>query len=531
MKTLKIKLSYFLFCCLFLSSFHGCGQITTSLFFDSAGVGMFTKDAIYFGSNNGWIKTDYNLNIIWQKHIPNLYGGNIFGNALYGVTGPDIDSQYVVFKVDTTGNEIWRRSFAAPPHPLAPTTSTRRIHVTPGKNRLYVNTYQFTGNYPYNYYTQITLDSDANFIGAWYVDPYSMSNGAGIGVSSFTSGAWFLYGVSGSFQYISAHKVDSTGQMDQFAGSIFGAVADIRERTTITALPDSNYIFVDCFYYNFYQTQRITCAKFDEGGNIIWARDFLPHYHDINGYSMSHAYSVTGDKDGNTYLYAAFTDSITSSQQGLFTRPAILKLDKNGKIVYLKSWSDQRLQQDSMEIFNLYFHDGNIYASAAFKNINNKGAIMVFDTSFNHPCYAPDTSFAIDTAASSALSGGGGGLNPDTFTYSPAPLMDSVSHTIYDQLISRDLCNTLSVANELIVQTDFFLSPNPTHNQIQFQSSLLRGGANCSIEVFDVIGKLVFEKHSCSVGEKINLSFLLPGLYFLKATSSRNVFTGKFVKE
>ncbi len=82
---------------------------------------------------------------------------------------------------------------------------------------------------------------------------------------------------------------------------------------------------------------------------------------------------------------------------------------------------------------------------------------------------------------------------------------------------------TLGVENALATQVSLY--PNPVQNLLNLQSQV----SLKSIEVYDILGKLVLEKQS--VVNQINLSKLASGLLFIKIETDQGVVTKKIIKQ
>jgi uncharacterized protein YjdB len=71
--------------------------------------------------------------------------------------------------------------------------------------------------------------------------------------------------------------------------------------------------------------------------------------------------------------------------------------------------------------------------------------------------------------------------------------------------------------------------PNPTNGELRIESGELRIE---SVEIFDVLGKKVFEqKENLTILRSYDLTVLTPGIYFIRITTENDVIMKKVVKQ
>ena len=145
------------------------------------------------------------------------------------------------------------------------------------------------------------------------------------------------------------------------------------------------------------------------------------------------------------------------------------------------------------------------------------------------------------------ISDGGDGNNPTTGTMTLAENSDpNVLPNFYESYLNINLNNgngngtfnyfgvhdpmgnsinfeTLSIVEELLVESDIKIYPNPTTNIINIDTQY----AIDKIEVYNIIGKLVLT----SIEKSINLRQLDSGVYLLKVASERGNIIKRIIKK
>jgi hypothetical protein len=81
---------------------------------------------------------------------------------------------------------------------------------------------------------------------------------------------------------------------------------------------------------------------------------------------------------------------------------------------------------------------------------------------------------------------------------------------------------------ELNVRKNIFVYPNPADQTIRINSEILTESV---LTITDLMGKEIFKRnHSFLNDEEINISQLIPGLYFVVVSNSKGVFKNTFIK-
>ena len=100
------------------------------------------------------IKSDYQGNILWSKHIdlipPSnyLYPLSFFESYIYG------ENDSVIYKLDTAGNVIWERKFSSLVNQFPNITN-----VTPSNDKLYAYLVETDSQYAVVNRAQLVLDT------------------------------------------------------------------------------------------------------------------------------------------------------------------------------------------------------------------------------------------------------------------------------------------------------------------------------------------------------------------------------------
>jgi len=101
--------------------------------------------------------------------------------------------------------------------------------------------------------------------------------------------------------------------------------------------------------------------------------------------------------------------------------------------------------------------------------------------------------------------------------------------TGFDSWVTSDLWEYTPLVGDqeqdLPLQVAFF--PNPAQNSLQVKAGPIR---QADIKIYDVRGSLVCALANADLGEKLDISSLEKGVYFLSLTAGGNTSVKKFVK-
>jgi hypothetical protein len=87
----------------------------------------------------------------------------------------------------------------------------------------------------------------------------------------------------------------------------------------------------------------------------------------------------------------------------------------------------------------------------------------------------------------------------------------------------------LSLTNDIAEESfnAFTISPNPTNGNVVIS---LFSDDQCSLNVYNSQGQLVFEKPSITNGEELNLGSYSPGVYIFRVYTSNQIYTRRIIK-
>ena len=232
--------------------------------------------------------------------------------------------------------------------------------------------------------------------------------------------------------------------------------------------------------------------------------------YDYNGGDYTYAlYSTDGVQWTNRYLDlnlpygdsdAAIIDIATNSNGDVFH---LKKPSSDKTYLYKNEWKTLIAPQ------NEYFNKMN-----EFGFLND--SILLIPTNGNIRIYNVNDGFTQlteDTIASIVLTGGVGMVNNTIGCF-----------TGEDGKIAKYTDLNSSISN--ISDIDFKLFPNPAEDYLIIESN----NNYTSIEIIDLNGRIVFQ-HLSVLNNKIDVSNLPSGLYFLKLIDKENIGVQKFIKK
>lgn len=106
---------------------------------------------------------------------------------------------------------------------------------------------------------------------------------------------------------------------------------------------------------------------------------------------------------------------------------------------------------------------------------------------------------------------------------------DNLEEESYYLLSQIDFDGTKETFDPIGVQCskkqNFMVFPNPADQFISIQGF----GKNSNIRIFNSFGQQVFEKQNCFMNEKIDVSYLASGVYFIEILQENKRETLKFI--
>ena len=83
--------------------------------------------------------------------------------------------------------------------------------------------------------------------------------------------------------------------------------------------------------------------------------------------------------------------------------------------------------------------------------------------------------------------------------------------------------------NNSIQDEDFVISPNPAEDKLNIK--LLSANKNVKLEVFDVLGKLIYKGEITQLESSVNVSTWKSGVYLVRISNTKISQTKRFVKQ
>ncbi len=81
----------------------------------------------------------------------------------------------------------------------------------------------------------------------------------------------------------------------------------------------------------------------------------------------------------------------------------------------------------------------------------------------------------------------------------------------------------------LIQDEDFVISPNPAKEKLNIK--LLSANDNVKLEVFDVLGKLIYKGEITQLESSVNISSWKSGVYLVRVSNNKTSQTKRFIKQ
>ena len=524
------------------------GNVYTTGYFDSImdfdpGVGTYTIPTN--GSHEAFIsKLDANGNFVWAKTIgDNGYAegdaikidgsGNIITTGFfYGTVDFDPNSgtnilssnsgDMFVSKLDANGNFIWAKNIGGTGFVAGTSLSIDNL------NNILI-TGQFTGS----------ADFDPG-INTYQVTSTNPNGNSDIFVTKLD--------ISGNFLWAHGFGLDGLHQGTSIATDILGNVFTTGYYHGSVDFDPS----VNSYVLNSPSHDNAYILKLSSAGNFMWAKQF--------GDSTNHCYGfgITVDHSGNVYTTGSFSGSkdfdpdngIYSLTSNVLSDTYISKLDGSGNFIWAKNMGAASGSGCSICIDKL----GNVYISGVYRgssdidsgpgiyNLNSgtsfyngitfisksdSNGVVLSAKLFGSIDGSQGSAIALDSAANVFVTGffQGNGTQVD---FDPGPLTYTLNSTDRNSNFIVKLSPMISSGLEDIKnnKTNFIaIYPNPTSDFITINSQK----TITKIELYNALGQLVFQNNNTS--EKINISFLTDGIYYVKVFFENSVSISKFVKQ
>ncbi len=329
------------------------------------------------------------------------------------------------------------------------------------------------GGNSYDYPSGITTDDNANI----YITGYYESSTLSFGTTNLTNMGerdMFVakYDASGSPVWANS----ANGSCDDTGTDI---TIDANENVWVTGSSCSETLNIGTMVFNGNDYDKVIVAKYDAAGNLAWANVYSS---DDN----AEGYSITADQNGNVFIAGAFAGNMISfgnfdlsNANADYDDLFVTKFDNDGSVIWTISAGGTD-DDDATAIVSDY--DGNAYVTGDF--------------------YSKTIGFALTTL-----------VNTDNSENSTDLFVSKLVTVVgIDEQASADLPTVY---------------PNPTSG---FINILCDKGSET--QVINMDGKLVKKVKAKQTKFKLDVSGLLPGMYFIK-TIKQNGETAltSFIKE
>ncbi|MFI5218100.1 MAG: T9SS type A sorting domain-containing protein [Bacteroidia bacterium] len=468
-------------------------------------------------------KTDLNGNVIWTKTInysvssSDVYRIKYDSNSLL-LTGATYNAGYRNYfaKLDTAGNVLWTNEIN-----YGDINDNTRIHplssgyLTVGHRDCVCGASSYTFDI-----TLSRFDATGNLLWAkaYGNNSYEFLANASIITPNgdlITAGNYGLrvpndydpmlarFDASGNLLWMKTFE-DTTGFFTYF------------QPTDIGATPDGNYVMTG-FSVNTNFNFDAQVIKFDDNGNIIWAK--RPYQIGWEEYGRS----IIVDSQDNIVVAGPY---YLSSDYGDF----FMKLDSAGNLL-----GTTKIKNTSNNLFH------NVYSSHGEDLVERPGNGYVYSTYFYQTVYKHCllTTDYIGTTGCPSLGGTypfsiqNVTWTPTTFTNLPSAQTNltgtMVAYT--DSSLTAnvvDICSLVGVNEINSINDEINIYPNPVNSELNIQSRELIS----EIKIYDVVGKEFFKSQlqTKSNDFKLQTSNYTTGVYFIEIISGDKKEIIKFLK-
>ncbi len=543
-----------------LKNVYSFGQFTGMIDFDP-GVGVYSLDA--GAETDAYVsKLDSMGNFIWARKIGNtdftqtrdlsvdsignLYSVGYFsglmdfdpGPGTHNVASLGVNGDYFILKLDSAGNFLWARTFGGD------SSSVHKIEM------------DLTGNvYVVGDFSEGVVDFNPGAGVFNLTAPYGNTTGFILKLNSSGNFVWaksFGGAAYGSLSDINSIKFDRYGNI--YTTGRYYKTIDFDPSAGVSTLTSIGSSVADA---------EIFVLKLDSMGGFIWVKSLesnaLTFSSDISVDTFGNVYTVgrfagTLDLDPNVGV-SNFVAGINSTYYVM--NGFISKLDSLGNFVWGKQLYDT-LNAHFISI-EVDIH-GNIYTAGLFNGMVdfdlgsgifnlNPGAVSIwsnytFVTKFDYLGNfiwagsmnngASGTSYNL---ARSLVVNNHIYLTGDyygTIDFDPTGGVTSFTSTFGNSSFVAKLSNTASFSsleiNEINNDTQISIFPNPTNGSFNvFTSQQIKNG---SIEIYNIIGELIYSQKITNQQNIIDLQNPASGLYFVKVINDGEVIgMKKVVKE
>lgn len=460
---------------------------------------LFTNDAIYFITyTSRLVKCDYSGNVFWTRSVPGVAQWSFSFNSIC-----ILDYSGVISRIDTSGTVLWSKDLDN-----ASCGGVTFENFISNRDRIYftssTNTINNSG--------LVVLDSSGNVIHSW-CDSLAFDYLIWRGFPDIDEGVWLqmILTLGNNHESCLVHA-DHDGHIDANYASPYFDYSFDEGIYDLIPFTDSSYLAV-------YNAQDFAAWNWNHGALFRI---------DVNGNKTAqHIYRSVADT--LIQVVRAATDSANNSYIIFYINTSVsltyvtMKLDSSFNIIYCKKWiSYPELLRLDEGYERMVFKNGFLYCPAyVYSTSNEYQGFLIIDSLMN-TCGIVDTPTTLNE------------IFPVNNSITWAPMqhvpataaITSITLNIMPDPSTSDLCLFLE-EEESILQSEILISPNPFTETITLKNLPLRENV---IEVISLNGQSVFRSIRNSSISTIDLTFLPPGVYFLRLQNPENIVIAKLVK-
>jgi type IX secretion system substrate protein len=439
------------------------------------------------------IKTSINGNVLWKK----TFGGA--GNYMAAFVQQSADGGYIVvgggmgdvylLKTDSNGGFLWAKSFGD-------TLNDGGISLQQTIDGGYIiagHTNSFGSGLTTDSYL-IKTDSIGNLVwsktfGGTYYD-------WGRSAQQTSDGGYILTGESvnlsiGGLVYLI--KTDSNG--DTLWTKAYDGTDGYRGNS-VQQTTDGGYIITVGTGGVGAGNGNVYLIKTNSTGTLQWSKSF-------EGTFDESGHSVQQTADGG-YIIAGYTSSFGAGYYDVY----LIKTDSNGNLVWAHTFGGT---DDDRGYSVRQTSDGGYIITGYTRSFgagNTDVYLIKTDSNGNSGCNQANAAPIVTSPAIQVT-------NP-LIVASPLTIVSSQGASGAGGGTVTTLCTTVGIQSAISnPQSEISISPSPTTNNftITFPNTIHKG----SIEIYDVMGKKIFEENIFSISQKeIHLKNSVAGIYFVK---------------
>jgi len=303
-------------------------------------------------------------------------------------------------------------------------------------------------------------------------------------------------------------KVDSNGTI-QWSRAFGGAGIDIGMCAIQTS--DGGYVIcgrTQSFGAGLYDVYAVRTNSF---GDTLWTKTYGGALYDAANFIQQ-----TSD-DG--FIISGSTQSFGAGDRDVY----LVKTDSGGNVLWTKTFGD--ISYD--EAYCVYQIQDSSYVVTGNSIVAGTDKIYVVktDAAGSSGCHETSLTTEVNVVPTQVV------FPVEQITFadtSESILVLSVNSFGAENVI----CSSTAVPEFVDPNVSLFISPNPVSNKLNFS---IRGGTIKSISISNLLGEKVFFLNQSSplhlLSSIIDVSSLMPGLYFIKAETDEGIASAKFVKE